>query len=91
MPYLDVKFKSNGSISKLPHCRLPSASDSATNPLEGVVPPGLGRVKSSLSIMNRVLAFYTIVILNTSLISGIGSDDNKRPSVVQCDQETPFA
>jgi hypothetical protein len=33
-------------VCKLPHCRLPSASDSATNPLEGVVPPGLGRVKS---------------------------------------------
>jgi hypothetical protein len=89
MPYLDVKFKSNGSISKLPHCRLPSASDSATNPLEGVVPPGLGRVKS-LSIMNRVLAFYTIVILNTSLISGIGSMIIK-DLLLQCDQETPFA
>jgi hypothetical protein len=39
-----VKFKSNGSIST--PLQITSASDSATNPLEGVVPPGLGRVKS---------------------------------------------
>jgi hypothetical protein len=42
LPYLDTLNLSQWSISKLPHCRLPSASDSATNPLEGVVPPGLG-------------------------------------------------
>jgi hypothetical protein len=46
----------------------------------------------SLSIMNRVLAFYTIVILNTSLISGIGSMIIKDLLLYfQCDQETPFA
>jgi hypothetical protein len=46
LPYLDTLNLSPMEVSKLPHCRLPSASDSATNPLEGVVPPGLGRVKS---------------------------------------------
>jgi hypothetical protein len=76
-------------VSVITPLQITSASDSATNPLEGVVPPGLGRVKSSLSIMNRVPAFYTIVILNTSLISGIGSMIIKRLLLYfQCDQET---
>jgi hypothetical protein len=80
LPYLDTLNLSPMEVSS-------NIADYPLHPiaqliLEGVVPPGLAGLNLSLSIMNRVLAFYTIVILNTSLISGIGSMIIKRPSVV---------
>jgi hypothetical protein len=79
-------------VSVITPLQITSASDSATNPLEGVVPPGLGRVKSFVIDNEPRTAFYTIVILNTSLISGIGSMIIKDLLLYfQCDQETPFA